>query len=207
MDELKKIIKILPYEIILLNFLKKTYNDDIRDFMLKTSNFSMYIGYISKIIDYYNTNTLHLFRINNELYINHNLYDYIIKDNQIIPEIYDIMKDIDINDFQDIHKNLFKNNADFIIIQEEYADIKETEVFNNFISQNNNVFAIKSYISDIKLNNYNIDIIILDDCIYFIDNNQKFMFKDGKIESFDWNIDKIDKPIMMSIYKLKDMLN
>jgi len=207
MDELKQIIKILPYEIILLNFLKKTYNDDIRDFMLETSNFSIYIGYISKIINYYNINTLHLFRINNELYINYNLYDYIIKDNEIIPEIYDIIKDIDINDFKDIHKNIFKTNANFIIIQEENADLKETEVFNNFISQNNTIFAIKSYINEINFNNYDIDIIILNDCIYFFDNNQKFIYKDGNIENFDWTIDNIDKPIMMSIYKLKDMLN
>lgn len=205
MDELKKIIKILPYEILLLNFLKKTYNDEIRDFILTSNNYSMLIGYISKIINYYNTNNLHLFRINNELYINHNLYDYTIEDNKIIPEIYNIISDIDVEDFEDIHKNIFNTNPEFIIIQEENAEPIETKLIKNFISKKEKIFDIKSYMNDNSLFNffnYNLDIVFLKDCVYFTDDNQKFIYKDGKIESFDWNIDNTDKSILMSIYRL-----
>jgi hypothetical protein len=203
MDELKQIIKILPYEVILLNFLKKTYNDDIREFILNTGNFSMLIGYISKIINYYSSNLLSLFRINNELYINNNLYDYNIKNNEIIPEIYELIKNADIDSFN--YKNIFDTYPEFIIIQEEQAEPKETKVFKEFISGKEKVFDIKTYINDNKfLNffNYNLDIIFFKDCIYFIDNDKKFIYKDGKIELFDWNIDNTNKSILMSVYRL-----
>ncbi len=35
-----------------------------------------------------------------------------------------------------------------------------------------------------------------------IDNDKKFIYKDGKIELFDWNIDNTNKSILMSVYRL-----
>jgi len=204
MDELIKIIKILPYEIILLNFLKKTYNDEIRDFILKTNNYNIFIGYICKIINYYHYNTINLFRINNELYIN-NIYDYVIKNNEIVPEIYDYIIDTEDEDLKDINKYLFNTIPEFIIIQEEHAEPKETKVFKDFILKKEPIFNIKSYMNDNKLFNffnYNLEIVILKDCVYFIHNKQKFIYKDGDIQIFDWNIDNTDKSILISVYRL-----
>jgi hypothetical protein len=204
MDELIKIIKILPYEIILLNFLKKTYNDEIRDFILKTNNYNIFIGYICKIINYYHNNTINLFRINNELYIN-NIYDYVIENNEIVPEIYNYIIDTEDEDLIDINKYLFNTIPEFIIIQEEHAEPKETKVFKDFILKKEPIFNIKSYINDNKLFNffnYNLEIVILKDCVYFIHNKQKFIYKDGNIQIFDWNIDNTDKSILISVYRL-----
>ena len=60
MDELKQIIKSLPYEVILLNFLKKTYNDDnifslLRKLRLVVDTGINYYGWTYKqALDYLN---------------------------------------------------------------------------------------------------------------------------------------------------------
>jgi len=205
MDNLKTILNYLPYEVLLLHFLKKTNNEDIHDFILNSNNFSIFIGYIYKIINLYYENTFHFFRINNELFFNNNLYDYIISDNQIIPEFYNTVEHIYINDFFNIHSYIFNKTPDVIIIQEEDAEPIETNLFKNFIKNNESIFNINTYINNNKFFNffnYYLDIVILKDSIYFIHNNKKFIFKDNSISPFEWNIDSTNKSILMSIYRL-----
>ena len=147
MDELKIIAKILPYEIILLNLLKKTNNEDIREFMLKNNNYSMLIGYIYKIFLHFNINTLHLFKIDNEYYINNNYYDYYVKYDQILP-IEDKELEKTTYDYINLtNDNLVHSNPEILIIQEEDAEHKETEVINDVISRDKKLFNIHPIIN------------------------------------------------------------
>ncbi len=202
MDELISAAKALPYEIIILNLLKKTNNNDIREFMLKNNNFTMLTGYFYKIFLYLNINTLHLFKLGNNYYINNNYYDYYIKYEQILP-IEDKELEKTTEDYiYALNDSLINSNPEILLIQEPYdEDDKEFDVMKDIIHYNKKLFNIQTYFKDKKFNIYKYKLIavILKDKFYFIENDEKFIYKDGIISKSEW---KLSSNVLLSIYKL-----
>lgn len=203
MDNLKLIIKTLPYEVILLKLLKYTNNEDIREYIL-TNNFydRMPIGYIYKILQYYDINTLHLFKLEDDYFINNNYYDYYIKYEQILPIVDKELTKLSNDYIQSINDALINSKPEYLLIQEyDPNNENETDVMKDIISKNPKLFNIKKYLEtkQINFNKYKIEGIVLNDRFYFIENDEKYIYKDGKIEKSDW---KLTSKVILSIYKL-----
>lgn len=201
MDELISVAKTLPYEVILLNLLKKTNNYDIREFMLNNNDFSMLTGYFYKIFLYLNKNTLHLFKLGNDYYINNNYYDYYIKYEQILPiEDKELEKASEDYIFS-INDSLINSNPEFLLIQEPEEDDKELDVMKDIISRNKKLFNIQTYFGNKKFNiyKYKLIAIMLKDKFCFIENDEKYTYKDGIINKNEW---QLTSKVLLSIYRL-----
>jgi hypothetical protein len=203
MDKLKIISNILPFNIIFLNYLRLMNYDDIREFMLKSHDYSMYPGFISKILNYHKLSILHLFRFNNEYYINNNYYNYHVKNNEIVPVIEDEFENSTIDYIQLTNETLINSNPEILIIQED-NDTKETEIMKSIINNPKypkEIFNIKTYLKNKKFNifKYKIQAISLEDAIAFVDNDEKYIYKNNKIVKSEW---KLNSKILLSIYRL-----
>jgi hypothetical protein len=203
MDSLKTVIKYLPYEVILLNLMRQIKDEELREFILETGNYSVPMGYINSIIHLFDDNILHLFSIDGELYINYNFIKYVIENDKIIPEIYEIIENLIPEDFADLFKKFINNTIfKYIIIQDEKANKRETNLMKYLFDEYKEVFNIKKYTNIDLLNLYILDIVVLSDCVYFIHNNEKFVYKNQTVEAFEWTNANIKNPLM-SIYVLK----
>jgi len=203
MDSLKTVIKYLPYEIILLNLMRQIEDEELREFILETGNYSIPIGYINNVMQLFDDSVLHLFSIDGELYIRGNFFKYIIEDNKIITEIYEVIENLIGENFASIFKDMISETTfKYIIIQDEKANIRETNLMKYLFDEYKEVFNIKKYTNIDLLNLYILDIVILSDCVYFIHNNEKFVYKNQTVEAFEWTSDNIKNPLM-SIYCLR----
>lgn len=203
MDKLKLIIKTLPYEVILLKLLRYTNNEDIREYILKNNFYDrMPVGYIYKILQYYDINTLHLFKIEDDYFINNNYYDYYVKYEQILPIVDKELTKLSNDYIQSINDALINSKPEYLLIQEyDPNNENETDVMNDIISKNPKSFNIRKYLKNkqINFNKYKIEGVVLTDRFYFIENDEKYIYKDGKIEKSDWNL---TSKVILSIYKL-----
>jgi len=203
MNSLKTVIKYLPYEIILLNLMRQIEDEELREFILETGNYSIPIGYINNVMQLFDDSVLHLFSIDGELYIRGNFFKYIIEDNKIITEIYEVIENLIGENFASIFKDMISETTfKYIIIQDEKANIRETNLMKYLFDEYKEVFNIKKYTNIDLLNLYILDIVILSDCVYFIHNNEKFVYKNQTVEAFEWTSDNIKNPLM-SIYCLR----
>jgi len=203
MDSLKTVIKYLPYEVILLNLMRQIEDEELREFILETGNYSIPIGYINNVMQLFDDSVLHLFSIDGELYIRGNFFKYIIEDNKIITEIYEVIENLTGENFASIFKDIISETTfKYIIIQDEKANSRETNLMKYLFDEYKEVFNIKKYTNIDLLNLYILDIVVLSDCVYFIHNNEKFVYKNQPVEAYECTIDNIKNPLI-SIYCLR----
>ncbi len=197
------VISILSPEVILLKFLKLTGHIDIRELLLKKKDIAMPMGFLLKVFNKANIKVLHLFHINKEYYINNNYYDYIIDNNDVKPLLNREFSRLDDDEIFKRNMDLIINNPDIIIVQNETAEILETDIMNKLLLKDNNSLLLnlknydKSNIDNINGNKYNLDLLVTDDNkIYFNAKNNKYLYEDGEITEKDW--DKTSgKPLLM----------
>ena len=203
MDNLKLVAKTLPYEIILLKLLKDTKNEDIREYILENSFYNrMPIGYIYKIFINLNINTLHLFLFENNYFINNNYYDYYVKYDQILPIVDKELSKLSDDYIYSMNDNLINSNPEYLLIQEYDSDNEnETDVMKDIINNKPKLFNIQTYLGKkpLNFNKYKLEGVLLNDRFYFIENDEKFVYKNGKIDKSNW---KLTSKVLLSIYKL-----
>lgn len=197
-------VSILSPDVLLLKFLKLTGHTDIRKLLLKKKEISMPMGYLSKIFTKANIKVLHLFRINKEYYINNNYYDYIIDDNEVKPMVNREYLRLNDDDKFKITMDLIINNPDIIIVQNENAEILETNIMKYLLSKSDMdtlLLNLKTYdkskIDNINGNKYNLDLLVTEDNkVYFNSKNNKYLYENGEIIEEDWDKSS-GRPLLM----------
>lgn len=204
-----ELISVLSPEILLLKFLRLTKHNSIRRTLIANNNISMCIGYISKILQSANIKFIHLFQIKGNYYINNNYYDY-FSDNNDIKTL--ISKDFsDLNNDQIFKKNLdiIITNPDIIIIQDESAEIIDTNLMKHLLSKKdmNLLLNLKTYdksnIDNINGNYYKLSLIMTNDKkVYFNSQGKQYLYYKGDLKETSW--DKYRIKSILSIYNRKE---
>jgi len=208
-----EILSIIPYEILLLKFLRLTKNNDIRNFLLENKKMKMVpLGFISKILEISNKNFIHIFKLHkNHYYINNDYYDYIIENDEIKTKLNDTYKKLSIRDIHDINRKLINNSPDMIIVQDEAACECDTAIMNQIISNIDmeDMSNLKTYdknnFDNLNGNTYNLDIVVMNDNkVYFNSNGKKYLYSNGILKETDWDISSFSKTPLISIYNKMD---
>jgi len=207
----------LSLNLFLLKFLRLTGHDNLRKMMIENKNLDILIGYIPKILLTSDYKFIHLFKIDNEYYINDNYFDYIVIDNEILrlidPKLsYLTSEDIYFNSIYKVY-----NTSDLIIIQEENGDIKDTDeikkIFNIYpdFKKNMDIKTYDKYFKYNYLNRYKYQLIVIitkNYQVYFKHKDKQYLYYNGTISLENWDHLINSDQIIFSIYnKQSDNFN
>lgn len=191
------LITIITPEVLLLKFLRLTEHSDVRKVLIDNKDLNISIGYLSKIIENAQIKFIHLFRINKEYFINNKCYDYTTDNNKVIPKISNTFFNINKDDLFKSNLDLIIFNPDMIIIQEEKANIDDTEVMKQIISQKEMDFLLnlrtydKSNVQQLNGNFYKLDLIMTaDHKFYFNSNGNQYVYDhmNNTLNETKWDI-------------------
>ena len=199
------ILSTIPAEIFLLKFLRLNKNNDLRNFILEKNDFTLLpLSYLSKILEVANMNFIYLFNYHNNHYIINDYYDYIIDDNEVKPMVNREYLKLNDDDKFKINMDLIINNPDIIIVQNENAEILETNIMKYLLSKSDMdtlLLNLKTYdkskIDNINGNKYNLDLLVTEDNkVYFNSKNNKYLYENGEIIEEDWDKSS-GRPLLM----------
>jgi hypothetical protein len=199
------ILKLIPYEVILLKLLTLTDYDNIRKLLVENKNIDIPLGYLAKLFNKVNYEFIHLLNINNNYYINDNIYDYIISNNEIIPAILQEFNDLKSEEI--FKKNIYSiiKSPEIIMVQYKLLDT-EYQLFHY-------LFAKDDYEKDLNLNSYTLENFDLlngnsyDIKLVLSDDNKVYYLLNNDLYSYDLNTSEIEEKLKMDITKIKPLLS
>lgn len=199
------ILSVIPGEVFLLKFLRLCKNSEVRNLLLKTKDFSkLPVGYVSKILQVSNMSFIHLFNYNKNYFIINDYYDYVIDNDEIVPQLNDM--NMSTKDIQSMNRRLVNSSPDMIVVQHQSAIDKD--LFTNLMVSKKDIqetINLKNYsnhhFDNLNGNTYHLDLVISDDYkIYFKSHqNKEFIYSNGKLKEAGW--DESINPLI-SIYHI-----
>jgi hypothetical protein len=201
-----EILSVIPGEIFLLKFLRLTKNTDVRNFLLKTNDFSkLPVGFVSKILKVSNMNFIHLLNYHKNYFIINDYYDYVVDNDEIVEELNDM--NMSTKDIRSLNRKLVNSSPDMIVVQHESAINKD--LFANLMVSKKDIqdtlnlkMYNKHHFDNLNGNTYHLDLVITDDYkIYFKSNHKKeYVYSNGKLKETSWDGSSMNP--LISIYHI-----